>query len=89
MVETPETPEQEEVPESQDTSHKYKVNYQDTWYGIVQAKYGITDHKQTMEIVRQLKAQNNVDSKATNMPAEITLPNNLQLKDGTESNLQI
>ncbi len=85
--ETAETPEQEEVQEPKDTNYKYKVNYQDTWYGIVQAKYGITDHKQTMEIVRQLKAQNNVDPKATNMPAEITLPDNLQLKDGTEIKL--
>ncbi len=82
--ETP--PQQEEKPQNtqQNTSHQYKVNYKDTWYGIVQAKYGITDHKQTMEIVRQLKAHNNVNPKATNMPKEITLPDNITLKDGTE-----
>ncbi len=78
-------PEQEEGQQPEENiSHQYKVNYKDTWYGIVQAKYGITDHKQTMEIVHQLKAQNNVSPKATNMPKEITLPENITLKDGTE-----
>lgn len=78
-------PGQEEVQQPEENiSHQYKVNYKDTWYGIVQAKYGITDHKQTMEIVHQLKAQNNVSPKATNMPKEITLPENITLKDGTE-----
>lgn len=79
-----ETPEQEEPEITEEKNYQYKVNYKDTWYGIVQAKYGITDHKQTMEIVRQLKAQNNVDPKATNMPSEITLPENITLKDGTD-----
>ena len=79
-VETP----AEEPQENQNKTYNYEVNYKDTWYGIVQAKYGITDHKQTMEIVRQLKAQNNVDPKATNMPSNITLPENVTLKDGTE-----
>ena len=82
-------PNEEELPQNtlKDTSHQYKVNYKDTWYGIVQAKYGITDHNQTMEIVHQLKAQNNVDPKAANMPEEITLPDNITLKDGTEIKL--
>lgn len=79
-----ESPEQEEPEITEEKNYQYKVNYKDTWYGIVQAKYGITDHKQTMEIVRQLKAQNNVDPKATNMPSEITLPENITLKDGTD-----
>ena len=79
-VETP----AEEPQENQNKTYNYEVNYKDTWYGIVQAKYGITDHKQTMEIVRQLKAQNNVDPKATNMPSNITLPENVTLKDGKQ-----
>ena len=74
----------QETTNTEDTNHQYKVNYKDTWYGIVQAKYGITDHKQTMEIVRQLKAQNNVDPKAANMPSEIILPENVTLNDGTQ-----
>lgn len=78
------TPEQEEPEITEEKNYQYKVNYKDTWYGIVQAKYGITDHKQTMEIVRQLKAQNNVDPKSANMPSEITLPENITLKDGTD-----
>ncbi len=81
-VQEQEQPEHTQKPEN--VNHQYKVNYKDTWYGIVQAKYGITDHKQTMEIVRQLKAQNNVDPKAANMPKEITLPENIKLKNGTE-----
>lgn len=81
-VQEQEQPEHAEKPEN--INHQYKVNYKDTWYGIVQAKYGIKDHKQTMEIVRLLKAQNNVNPKAANMPEEITLPDNITLKDGTE-----
>lgn len=81
-VQEQEHPEHAEKPEN--INHQYKVNYKDTWYGIVQAKYGIKDHKQTMEIVRLLKAQNNVNPKAANMPEEITLPDNITLKDGTE-----
>ncbi|MCM1010866.1 MAG: hypothetical protein NC390_08365 [Fusobacterium sp.] len=74
-----------EEPESaENKTHKLTVNYKDTWYGIVQAKYGITDHKQTMEIVRQLKAHNNVDPKATNMPQEIELLDSVTLKNGEE-----
>ena len=77
----------EPIIEPENKTHQYKVNSKETWYGIVQAKYGITDHKQTMEIVRQLKAQNNVDPKATNMPSEITLPDIVTLKDGTKIGL--
>ncbi len=75
----------EETPEAEPYKHQTQLG--DTWYGIVQAKYGITDHKQTMEIVRQLKAQNNVSPKATNMPKEIILPDTVTLKDGTEVQL--
>ena len=67
--------------------YKHKTQLGDTWYGIVQAKYGITDHKQTMEIVHQLKAQNNVSLSATNMPKEVLLPDTITLKDGTEVKL--
>ncbi len=74
-------------PTAENKTHKLSVNYKDTWYGIVQAKYGITDHKQTMEIVRQLKADNNVDPKATNMPKEIELPDSITLKNGSEVKL--
>lgn len=80
------TPEQVERQDSQEPQepqeYKLKVNYQDTWYGIVQAKYGITDHRTIMEIVRQLKQQNNVNPNATNMPSEITLPASISLKNG-------
>lgn len=72
---------------AENKTHKLTVNYKDTWYGIVQAKYGIKDHKQTMEIIRQLKAQNNVNPKATNMPKEIELPDIVTLKDGSEVKL--
>ena len=65
-------------------SHKHAVQAGDTWYGIVQAKYGITDHKQTMEIVRQLKNHNGVNPSATNIPKEIELPATVTLTDGTE-----
>ena len=70
-------------------NQSYNVQYGDTWYGIVQAKYGITDHNQTMAIVRELKSQNNVDPKATNMPKTIQLPEKIKLADGTEIELNM
>ncbi len=87
---------QEEAPKTEQKNDKtnenkvynVKVGDKDTWYGIVQAKYGITDHKQTMEIVHQLKAQNNVDKNATSMPKEINLPETLKMEDGTEVKMQ-
>ena len=87
--ETPQTDIQEEQApvEQQNLTHKYKVNYKDTWYGIVQAKYDLKDNKQIKEVIKQLKAQNNVNPKATNMPEEITLPDTVTLKDGTEIKL--
>lgn len=80
-----ETP--DDTPAAENKTHKLTVNYKDTWYGIVQAKYGITDHKQTMEIIHQLKARNNVNPKSTNMPKEIELPDTVTLKDGSEVKL--
>lgn len=79
--------EKEDPAEEISEPYKHQTKLGDTWYGIVQAKYGITDHKQTMEIVRQLKAQNNVDPQATNMPKEIILPDIVTLNDGTEVKL--
>ncbi len=76
-----------EAESTENKTHKLTVNYKDTWYGIVQAKYGITDHKQTMEIVRQLKAHNNVNPQATNMPKEIELLDSIMLKNGEEIKL--
>jgi len=72
----------------QEESYKHNVEYGDTWYGIVQAKYGITDHAQTMEICRQLKKENGVSTSATNMPKEVTLPSTVTLKNGTEIELK-
>ena len=73
--------------EGKPVPYKHQTQLGDTWYGIVQAKYGITDHNQTMEIVHRLKRQNNVDFNATNMPQEILLPDTVTLKDGTEVKL--
>ena len=53
----------------------YTVNKDnDTWYGIVQAKYGITDHETTMAIVHQLKTLAKVSRKDKNIPDIINLP---------------
>lgn len=68
--------------------YNVKVGDKDTWYGIVQAKYGVTDPKKTMEIVHQLKTQNNVSKNATSMPKEINLPETLKMEDGTEVKMQ-
>jgi hypothetical protein len=69
-------------------SSKINVNHGDTWYGIVQAKYGVTGHKQTMEIVKAMKKLNGVDSKRTDIPKEIKLLNTVALKGGKKIKLQ-
>ncbi len=69
-------------------NNTHKVEAGDTWYGIVQAKYGITDHKTTMEIVHKLKDEAGVAYSANKMPDEITLLAKITLKDGTEVGLK-
>lgn len=66
----------------QDATHTVKPG--DTWYGIVQAKYGVTDHRTTMEIVHKLKETAGVSRSANTMPAEITLPAEVTLASGTK-----
>ena len=69
-------------------AYKHKVNEGENWYGIVQAKYGITDHKTTMEIVHQLKKNANVKRSSSVMPSEIELPPTVKLKNGQEITLK-
>lgn len=66
----------------EDYVHTVKAG--DTWYGIVQAKYGITDHKQTMEIVHQLKDAAGIKYNEVKIPPTLTLPAKVTLKNGTE-----
>lgn len=64
-------------------SYTHKVDKEnDTWYGIVQAKYGITDHKTTLEIVHRLKDAAGVKYSAVTIPDEIELPAEINLKNG-------
>ena len=53
----------------------------DTWYGIVQAKYGISDHKTTMEIVHQLKSKAGVSRKDKEIPDTIALPSKVTVNN--------
>lgn len=69
-------------------NNTHKVEAGDTWYGIVQAKYGVTDHKTTMEIVHKLKDEAGVAYSANKMPDEITLLAKITLKNGTEVGLK-
>lgn len=69
-------------------NNTHTVEAGDTWYGIVQAKYGITDHKTTMEIVHKLKDEVGVAYSANKMPDKITLLAKITLKDGTEVGLK-
>ena len=62
----------------------HTVEAGDTWYGIVQAKYGVTDHKTTMEIVHILKDKAGVRYSSNKMPPEITLLAKIKLKNGDE-----
>ena len=64
-------------------AYKHKVNQGENWYNIVKAKYGITDHKQIMEIVHQLKDNAGVKRSSALMPAEIELPASITLKNGS------
>lgn len=69
-------------------NNTHTVKAGDTWYGIVQAKYGITDHKTTMEIVHKLKDNANISYSAKTMPETITLPAKITLASGTEVDLK-
>ena len=69
-------------------NNTHTVKAGDTWYGIVQAKYGVTDHKTTMEIVHKLKNQAGVAYSANKMPDKITLLAKITLKDGREVGLK-
>ena len=69
-------------------NNTHTVEAGDTWYGIVQAKYGVTDHKTTMEIVHKLKDEAGVAYSANKMPDEITLLAKITLKNGTEVGLK-
>lgn len=69
-------------------NNTHKVEAGDTWYGIVQAKYGVTDHKTTMKIVHILKDKAGVRYSSNKMPPEITLLAKITLKDGEEFGLK-
>lgn len=60
---------------------KYDVKHGDTWYGIAEAKYGSSGYRQTMEIVKQMKSLNNVDSLDNNLPDEIIMADTITLKN--------
>lgn len=68
------------------TQYTHQVQPGDTWYGIVQAKYGITDHATTMAVVRALKRANSYTG--SSIPASINLPPSVELSDGTRVNLK-
>lgn len=53
---------------------EYNVQDGENWYGIVQAKYGVTDHKATMAIIHQLKDTAGIRYNSKTMPDKVTLP---------------
>lgn len=53
---------------------EYDVQDGENWYGIVQAKYGVTDHKATMAIIHQLKDAAGIRYNSKTMPDIVTLP---------------
>ncbi len=53
---------------------EYDVQDGENWYGIVQAKYGVTDHKATMAIIHQLKDAAGIRYNSKIMPDKVTLP---------------
>lgn len=55
-------------------SLEYDVQDGENWYGIVQAKYGVTDHKATMAIIHQLKDAAGIRYNSKTMPDKVTLP---------------
>ena len=81
ITETDETNENAAVENSGDENNikwdPYEVKPGEHWYSIVQNEYGISDHKQIMEAVHYLKAQNNRRKNQKGMPPEISLPSEL------------
>ncbi len=69
-------------------AYKHKVNDGENWYGIVEAKYGVSGYKTVMEIVHQLKKNAGVSRNSTRMPSEIELPPTIQLKNGKTVSLK-
>ena len=69
-------------------AYKHKVNDGENWYGIVEAKYGVSGYKTVMEIVHQLKRNAGVNRNSTKMPDEIELPPTIKLKNGKEITLK-
>lgn len=70
------------------TAYKHKVNDGENWYGIVEAKYGVSGYKTVMEIVHQLKRDAGVNRNSSKMPDEIELPPAIKLKNGKEITLK-
>ena len=68
--------------------YQYDVQSGEVWYAIAQAKYGVTDHKTTMQIVRKLKEIAGVSRGSKSIPSTITLPASVELKDGTYAELK-
>ncbi len=69
-------------------AYKHKVNDGENWYGIVEAKYGVSGYKTVMEIVHQLKKNAGVSRTSSQMPAELELPPTIKLKNGQEISLK-
>lgn len=69
-------------------AYKHKVNDGENWYGIVEAKYGVSGYKTVMEIVHQLKKNAGVSRNSSQMPAELELPPTIKLKNGQEISLK-
>lgn len=70
----------------QDATHEVKPG--ETWYNIVQAKYGVTDHKTIMQIVHKLKDNAGVRYSSASMPPKLTLPGTIDLGGGNIVNLK-
>ncbi len=67
---------------------KYQTKAGDTWYGIVQAKYGVTDHKTTMEIVHKLKDGMGIKYSSNSFPKEMKLLGSIKLANGNTVELK-
>lgn len=64
-----------------------KIEAGENWYNIVQSEYSVTDHKTTMEIVRQLKNNAKISRSSTAMPKNVTLPAQITLANGKKISL--
>lgn len=70
----------------QDATHQVKPG--ETWYNIVQAKYGVTDPKTIMQIVHKLKDNAGIGYSENRIPRELTLPGTIDLGGGKTVNLK-